>query len=268
MANGVISYTSVLPDPTPIGLYEDVDLLLVYRNASMVGRLYVERRDTVILVKWETYTPAPNTSRQLMHWDNGLLIWVYDDFSSMFIPDNCISSITAYPDTDPTPYQQCFTVVVPAIAGTTVDCEYLYVNGPYASNTITHKTNINNYTSEQIGTFCETTGEIANVYGDNYTPSTDKACDAIVKVKQTNILSGKVLGIIVDADKFATHGDVVCRVDEDEYELGDILTPSSTGLTRKATQEERLLMLICGVPMVKITAKISDNSEVVCCFIQ
>jgi hypothetical protein len=53
------------------------------------------------------------------------------------------------------------------------------------SQTITHKTNIINYDENQIGTFCETIGEVADVYGEDYTPTLDRATDAIVKVKQS-----------------------------------------------------------------------------------
>jgi hypothetical protein len=78
------------------------------------------------------------------------------------------------------------------------------------SNTITHQTNIQNFDASKIGCYCESTGELADVYGEDFVPSLDRATDAIVKVKQSTTLNPAVLGIIVGPDTFASHGDVLC----------------------------------------------------------
>jgi hypothetical protein len=81
---------------------------------------------------------------------------------------------------------------------------------PGGNMTVTHKTNITDFDPAQIGTFCETTGELADVYGADYTPTLSRPCDAIVKVKQAKSLTSSVLGIISGPDTFASHGDVLC----------------------------------------------------------
>jgi hypothetical protein len=111
------------------------------------------------------------------------------------------------------------------------------------SHTITHRTNRVGFESEQIGTFCESTGELADVYGTDYVPTLDRARDAIVKVRHSTSLNAKVLGIIIDDHTFASHGDVLCRVINTEdwsivYELGDVLVPDIQGLCRKSTHTE------------------------------
>jgi hypothetical protein len=55
------------------------------------------------------------------------------------------------------------------------------------SHTITHKTNIIDFTADQIGCFCETTGEIPDVY--SHPVGLDFPCDAICKVKHSSILA-------------------------------------------------------------------------------
>jgi hypothetical protein len=148
-----------------------------------------------------------------------------------------------------------------------------------SSQTITHKTNIINFKPEQIGCFCESTGEIADVYDEvrddgsraDYVPTLDRATDAICKIKHTKSFSSRIVGIITDYDTFGSHGDVLCRVVNDseysiKYEVGQLLYPRETGLCRIATQEEALLAVISGVPLPKITWTQSDL-EFVGCFI-
>jgi hypothetical protein len=135
------------------------------------------------------------------------------------------------------------------------------------SNTITHQTNIIDFDPSQIGTFCASTGELANVYGTDYVPTLERATDAICKVRATNMISSSVVGIITGPNTFASHGDVLCVVDEGSYNVGDIIVPSSTGLCRIATNDEKLLIAINGMPRVKITA-IFPEKDFVCCFIQ
>jgi hypothetical protein len=135
------------------------------------------------------------------------------------------------------------------------------------SNTITHKTNIINYNENQIGTFCETTGEVADVYGIDYIPTLDRATDAIVRVKQSTTLNSKIIGIITKNDTFMSHGDVLCRVVLDTYSLGDILTADESGLMRKANEQDKLFMLMNSILMPKITALFLDK-DYCACFIQ
>jgi hypothetical protein len=69
----------------------------------------------------------------------------------------------------------------------------------WASTTVTHLTNILDFDQSKIGCFCEGVGELADVYnkdGVNYTPTIDRATDAIVKVRPSTSLNMRVLGII------------------------------------------------------------------------
>jgi hypothetical protein len=141
------------------------------------------------------------------------------------------------------------------------------INGN-GSHTLTHKTNIINFKPDQIGCFRETTGEIADVYGSDYTPSLDRSCDCICKVKSSNVLNARVIGIITDYDRFANSGDVLVRVVDDVYSLGDLLVPDVSGLCRKCVDEgERLTLVLSGCPRAKITT-IIPGGEFVACFLQ
>jgi hypothetical protein len=131
--------------------------------------------------------------------------------------------------------------------------------------TITHKTNIQGFDPSQIGTFCETTGELADVYGADYEATLARPCDAIVRVKQSTALSSAVLGIIVGPDTFASHGDVLCVVVNGEYEIGQILVPDSSGLCKKATEQQMLFAAMYRINLPKITA-IFPGKEYVAAF--
>jgi hypothetical protein len=139
---------------------------------------------------------------------------------------------------------------------------------PNGSQTITHKTNIINFKPDQIGCFCETTGEISNVYGADYEPTLDRATDAICKVKASNVLNSRIVGIITDYDRFANSGDVLMRVVDDVYSLGELLVPDISGLCRKCADDgERLSLVLNGCPRAKITT-ITPGGEFVACFSQ
>jgi hypothetical protein len=109
--------------------------------------------------------------------------------------------------------------------------------------TITHHTS----TDDLIGRFCETTGVIY----DGYDKVTSKDC--ITKQKLSTELNNKILGIITDKNEFASHGDVLVAVDKGEYQLGDLLVPTETG-ARVATNDEKLIIMVNGLPRVRITA--------------
>jgi hypothetical protein len=90
-----------------------------------------------------------------------------------------------------------------------------------SSHTVTHRTNIIGFTPEQIGTFAESTGELADVYGIGYVPTLEHATDAICKVRHSTAFSSKIVGIIVGPDTFANSGDVLCvLVNDDAKHLG------------------------------------------------
>jgi hypothetical protein len=135
------------------------------------------------------------------------------------------------------------------------------------SNTITHRTNVKDFDESQIGVFCESTGEVADVYGSDYEPTLTNPCDAIVKVRASNSLNPAVLGIITGPTEFANLGDVLCVVDEDTYNIGDILVPSVTGLCRKGTNDEKISVAVNGLPRVRVTAIFPDHQDFVACFL-
>jgi hypothetical protein len=136
------------------------------------------------------------------------------------------------------------------------------------SHTITHRTNIIDFNVSQIGCFAETTGELATVYGSDYTPTLTRATDAIVKVTASNTLNNKILGIITDEHTFANLGDVLCVVVQGPtYRIGDILAPDESGLCRVATDDERRFIKNNGLPRVRITGLI-PGKEFVLAFIQ
>jgi hypothetical protein len=128
--------------------------------------------------------------------------------------------------------------------------------------TITHKTNVR---EPQVGRFCETTGEIYDGYKQI------GITDCICKVGLSTELSTKVVGIITDGDNFASHGDVLVLVDEGEYHLGDLLVPTATG-ARAALEDEKLFIMINGLPRVRVTSVDSavlpqiNNRVCVACF--
>jgi hypothetical protein len=140
------------------------------------------------------------------------------------------------------------------------------------SQTITHYTNIMEFESSKIGCFAETTNELADVYnkdGVTHEPTLDRPCDAICKVRPSNTLNSKIIGIIADDHTIISHGDCLCVLIHDPsalYEVGDILTVDVSGLCRKANEQDKLYMLMNRVPMPKITI-LFPGKEFVGCFI-
>jgi hypothetical protein len=137
-----------------------------------------------------------------------------------------------------------------------------------SSHTITHRTNIIDYTPQTIGCFCSTTNELADVYDSGYIPTLNRPCDAICKVRPATELTAKVIGIIADDHTIISHGDCLVVVKQGPtYEVGDILTVDSSGLCRKADEQDKLFMLMNRVPMPKITIVFPPPCEFVACFI-
>jgi hypothetical protein len=134
------------------------------------------------------------------------------------------------------------------------------------SHTITHYTNIVDYDDSKIGCFCETTGELADVYdkdGVAYTPTLSRATDAITKVKSTNMLSTRVLGIITSQNTYASHGDVLVVVKQGpSYQLGQLLVPDISGVCRIATEEDKRTIMFEGLPRVRITGLVQGQEFV------
>ena len=123
----------------------------------------------------------------------------------------------------------------------------LTVNGKVftGNETITHKTD---EIQGEIGTFCETNGGIYTGY--NEITETDCIC----QVQQSNTLNSKIVGIITDKDRFASHGDVLVKIVPGTYHLGDILCPDITGKARIATETELQYMMLHAIPRAKITS--------------
>jgi hypothetical protein len=135
-----------------------------------------------------------------------------------------------------------------------IEIKYLTINEKYlitpseTNQTITHKTHIVNYDETQIGRYCSCTGKIYREY---------KHIDVqncICEVSMTTEINENIVGIIVDEDKFATHGDVLVCIDDDVVPtIGAILYPTITG-ARIATEAEKMFMCINKIPVAKITA--------------
>ena len=188
-------------------------------------------------------------------------------------------------------YLQLSKILLPSISveivatgqASYIDCQWLYTHGTWTappSQTITHRTNITDFAPEKLGCFCETTGELANVYGADYEPTLTRATDAITKVRPANALTNKIMGIITDERTIASHGDVLCVVVQNKltqnqdgtttdeqllYNVGDLLVPDITGLCRVATKTERKFAMINQITLPRITA-VFPGREFVACF--
>jgi hypothetical protein len=141
----------------------------------------------------------------------------------------------------------------------------VHANG--GSHTITHRTNVVGFTPEQIGTFAETTGELADVYGADYVPTLERATDAIMKVRHTNALTSKIVGIITASDTFANLGDILCVVANDDqysikYEVGQLLVPDVSGLCRIAQEADLMFAMLYQIRLPKITWIMPDHKFV------
>ena len=126
-----------------------------------------------------------------------------------------------------------------------------------SSQTITHDTNV----TGEVGTFCETNGGIYDGY--------DKIAetDCICQVVQSTELNQRIVGIITGENQFASHGDVLVKVVNGTYALGDILVPDSSGKARKATDEEKVFMVVNAIPRAKITSLQTGIDHTVACFL-
>ena len=128
------------------------------------------------------------------------------------------------------------------------------------SQTITHITNVDE--DIELGTFCEANGNIYDGYGKIGN------IDCICQVKQATLLNKRIVGIITNKDEFASHGDVLVKVVDDTYEIGDILAPDENGYGRKATEDELIFMMMYAIPRPKITAlNVEGYGGFVACFI-
>jgi hypothetical protein len=141
----------------------------------------------------------------------------------------------------------------------------LRINGNISANnfdnlTITHRTDIEDFKEEQIGRFCETNGGIYSGYSEI------TQTDCICQVKKSVELNSKIVGIMIDDKRFASHGDVLVKVIDGVYQLGDLLVPDVLG-ARVATQEEKVTIMLNGIPRVKITSLATNIDHVVACFI-
>ena len=125
------------------------------------------------------------------------------------------------------------------------------------SMTITHVTNL----TGEIGTFCETTGDVYDGY-DNISSTNCICC-----VKQATGLSPKVVGIITSHNEFATHGDVLVKVVDDNYALGDILTVAPDGRGKKAQSQDKMFMMINAIPRAKVTSLKTGIANTVAAFL-
>ena len=129
--------------------------------------------------------------------------------------------------------------------------------GAQSSQTVTHATNV----TGEVGTFCETNGGIYDGY-ENIGET-----DCICQVVQSTTLNSKIVGIIVDKNKFASHGDCLVKVVAGTYKLGDILVPDISGYARLATETELLYMVMHAIPRPKITSFNTGMEDTVACFI-
>ena len=126
------------------------------------------------------------------------------------------------------------------------------------SMTITHYTNV----TGEIGTFCESTGDIYDGY--EHISHTDCIC----AVQQSKALNKKIVGIVCSEDEFASHGDVYVRVDDaSNLEVGDILCPDANGYGRKATEADLMYMMMYAIPRPKITSLDTAFEGFVACFL-
>ena len=126
------------------------------------------------------------------------------------------------------------------------------------SQTVTHRTNL----IGELGTFCEATGYIY----DGYEKISNTDC--ICAVKQSTSLNKKIVGIICSEDEFASHGDVLVRVNDiTGLEVGDILCPDQNGFGKKANEAELMMMVLHAIPRPKITSLDSGIEGYVACFL-
>ena len=129
-----------------------------------------------------------------------------------------------------------------------------------SSFTVTHETGANEELI--VGTFCESDGTIYEKYKDNIKPD-----DCICNIKQSTSLNKNIIGVTVSTDpiKFATHGDVLIKVVNDTYNVGDILVPGQGGYGKKPSSDEIMSCLLNRIPTAKIISLDTGiDNEVAC----
>ena len=129
-----------------------------------------------------------------------------------------------------------------------------------SSFTVTHETGANEELI--VGTFCETDGTIYEKYKDNIKPT-----DCICNIKQSTSMNKNIIGVTVSTDpiKFATHGDVLLKVVNDTYNVGDILVPGQGGYGKKPSSDEIMSCLLNRIPTAKIISLDTGiDNEVAC----
>jgi hypothetical protein len=130
----------------------------------------------------------------------------------------------------------------------------------YANNLSTTVTHITNIEDPEPMFFCETNGGLYTGY------EKIGVTDCICQVKKSTELSSKIMGIMTSEENFASHGNVLVKVIDGVYQLGDLLVPCEGG-ARVATQEEKVTIMLNGIPRVKITSLATEIPNVVACFI-
>lgn len=122
-----------------------------------------------------------------------------------------------------------------------------------SSFTVMHETGSDNHLNEDdLGKWCESDGTIYEMFKDNITYS-----DCICNIKLSNTLNKNVLGVLIKVDPptFATHGDVLVKLDmsnNDTYEVGDILVCTENGYSKKADDNDIMFCLMHKIPTAKI----------------
>ena len=133
------------------------------------------------------------------------------------------------------------------------------MQGPIFGNsqTVTHVTDVN----AELGTFCESTGKVYSGY------EKIEHTDCICGVQQAHSLNKKIVGIISSKNQFASHGDVLVRVADGQYEVGDILCPDENGYGKVATDNDLMFMMMHAIPRPKITSLETGMDGYVACFL-
>lgn len=131
------------------------------------------------------------------------------------------------------------------------NCELEELNKQRAEQDLEPVTNIiHNYANIDLGVWCESDGQISDVYKNNIGPK-----DCICSVRKTESLNENVLGIVVQNDPlmFASHGDCLVKcADKSTVKLGDILVPTSNGLSKVASTDEITYCIQHAIPLAKV----------------
>ena len=131
------------------------------------------------------------------------------------------------------------------------NCELEELNRQRAEQDLEPVTNIiHNYANIEIGVWCESDGQISDVYKNNIGPK-----DCICSIRKTESLNENVLGIVVQNDPlmFASHGDCLVKcADKSTVKLGDILIPTSNGLSKVASNDEITYCIQHAIPLAKV----------------